>query len=69
MTNDTTLCAFVRTPDGLRVLCEVKAIIPSFYSLLPQVAVKAIHGAPFNGQRIAIVKMENTFFTSQTRAV
>jgi hypothetical protein len=64
----TILCAFVKTPDGMRVLCEVKQIIPSLYSLLPQVAVKAIKGAPFNGFDYAIVKMETIFFTSQKRA-
>jgi len=37
------------------VLCEVKEEISCSYSLLPQVAVKAVHGRPFDGHNIAIV--------------
>ena len=59
------LCAYVKAPDGTSVLCEVKQIIPSLFTLLPQVAVKAVHGAPFNGCNYAIV--ERVHFTTQKK--
>lgn len=62
----TKLFAYVKVPSGERVLCEVKNILPDPFSLLPKVAVKAVHGAPFNDCNYAIVKMEDSYFAPRT---
>ena len=63
-----TLCVYVKSPEGVRVQCKVIEVIPSLFSLLPQVGVKAIHGRPFNGQNIAVVPMLGVTFESIQRA-
>ena len=58
---DTIVCMFVRTPDGTLCKCRVLEFLPSPYTLLPMVGVKAMEGRPFNGGSLAIVKMGALF--------
>ena len=62
MTNvEVNQCVWVKGPNGTRVECTVKEILPCLFSIFAQVGVQATHGGPFNGQNIAVVPMSRIF--------
>lgn len=56
----------VRMPDNTWIKCKVKQIIPCPYSLLAQIAVKAVHGRPFDGRNYAVVPSNRVNYINQT---
>jgi hypothetical protein len=57
----------VRMQNNQWVECVLKETIYSSFSLLAQVAVKALHGRPFEGNNIAIVPSHRISFITNLR--
>lgn len=53
----TKLCIYVKAPNGERVQCEVLEKMYSPETMFERAYVRALHGAPFNGQNCAVVQM------------
>lgn len=57
---------YVKTPDGNMVLCNVIEIVPSSFTLLELVCVKALQGYPFDGRNKAVVSISNIYPSNNT---
>jgi len=68
--NTPLYCATVRTADGALVICDViEWPIADNDSLLPGAYVKAQHGHPFDGQKMAVVNQSRmTDFTAKVQS-
>lgn len=65
MLKQQTQFAKVRTANNEWIECKVIEVIPCSYSLFAQIAVKAIHGRPFDGHNIAIVPSHRVNFIDE----